>query len=236
MVAWTFGFRNEQDMEIQSNAAQTLASSAQTPSVRESSVISSDFETFLQMLTAQARYQDPLEPLDSTEYASQLATFSSVEQQVKTNDLLTAMATQLGAGNMAQFAGWIGMEARTTAPTYFDGSSITISPNPAAVAQNVQLVAIDSSGAEVQRIDLPVSADPYEWTGTAEDGSALSNGLYSFKVESFANGNLVLSEAAEVYSRITETRSEGGETLLILEGGAPVVATSITALREPEAS
>ena len=45
-------------------------------------VISSDFETFLRMLTVQLENQDPLDPTDSADYAMQLATFSGVEQQV----------------------------------------------------------------------------------------------------------------------------------------------------------
>ena len=41
---------------------------------------SSDFETFLKMLTVQMQNQDPLNPVESTDYAVQLATFSGVEQ------------------------------------------------------------------------------------------------------------------------------------------------------------
>ena len=48
-------------------------------------VLSSDFETFLKMLTVQLENQDPLNPVDSADYAVQLATFSGVEQQVQTN-------------------------------------------------------------------------------------------------------------------------------------------------------
>ena len=113
------------------------------------SVLSSDFETFLQMLTTQARYQDPLEPIDSSEYSAQLAQFSMVEQQVLSNDLLSALSSQLGAGNMAQLAGWIGMEARSDAPAAFTGAPITIAPTPTANADRVQLVVYNADGAEV---------------------------------------------------------------------------------------
>ena len=90
---------------------RAVAAQAQTKAV-----LSSDFETFLKMLTAQARFQDPLEPIDSSEYAAQLAQFSMVEQQVLSNDLLAQLGAQLGNGAIGQMASWIGMEARTSAP------------------------------------------------------------------------------------------------------------------------
>ncbi|MGJ8626827.1 MAG: flagellar hook capping FlgD N-terminal domain-containing protein [Sulfitobacter sp.] len=217
-----------------SNTALTTAntSGTQAATTSDNTVLSSDFETFLKMLTAQAKYQDPLEPIDSSEYAAQLAQFSMVEQQVLSNDLLAALTAQLGSGNMAQMANWIGMEARTTAPVQFDGRPITITPNPAAVSDEVFLVVYDSNGQEVQRSSIPVSAEPVEWAGVADDGTPFENGLYSFEVESRANGELLLSDPAETYARITEARTQAGETVLILEGGSAVLASSVSGLRE----
>lgn len=208
-------------------AALTGSASQATP------VISSDFETFIKMLTAQARYQDPLEPIDSSEYAAQLAQFSMVEQQVLSNELLTSLASQLGAGNMAQLANWIGMEARTTAPVQFDGSPIQITPNPAAVSDQVFLIVRDGSGQEVQRIQIPVSSEPIEWAGVANDGGPFENGRYSFDIESRANGEVILSEPTQTYSRIVETRLEGTQTVLVLEGGSAISTNDVSGLREP---
>lgn len=216
-----------------SSISQT-ASAVVAPEASSSTVISSDFETFLKMLTAQAKYQDPLEPIDSSEYASQLAQFSSVEQQVQTNDLLTAMSAQLGISDMAQYAGWIGMEARNTGPAHFDGQPITLLPSPASVADQAFLVVSDAFGREVQRMAIPATDDPVVWAGVSDDGVPFESGAYSFSVESNANGQLVDTTAAEVYSRVTETRVENGQTLLILEGGIRVQAGDITALREVE--
>ena len=195
-------------------------------------VLASDFETFLKMLTAQAKYQDPLEPIDSSEYAAQLAQFSMVEQQVLSNDLLTALTAQLGSGNMAQMANWIGMEARTTAPVQFDGSPISITPNPAAVSDEVFLAVYDSNGREVQRNALPISSEPVEWAGVSDDGTLFETGLYSFEVESHAKGELLLSDPAETYARITEARTQAGQTMLVLEGGTTILASDVSGLRE----
>ncbi|PCJ07221.1 MAG: flagellar basal body rod modification protein [Rhodobacteraceae bacterium] len=210
----------------QTNTANTTTSST--------SAVSSDYETFLIMLTAQAKYQDPLEPMDSSAYAAQLAQFSMVEQQNESNDLLQTIAQQMGLANMAAMSGWVGMEARATAPGYFDGTTpITISPNPAAAADTVQLVVSDSDGTEVQRITLPVSADVYQWSGLDDDGNPFESGSYSFKVESIDNGEVLLSETAEVYSLVQETQMQGGDVVLILRDGSAILASSVTALRDP---
>ncbi|MEY8803087.1 flagellar hook capping FlgD N-terminal domain-containing protein [Leisingera sp. XS_AS12] len=197
--------------------------------------LSSDFETFVKMLTAQATNQDPLEPLDSTEYAAQLAQFSMVEQQTKSNTLLEGLQSQLGLANMAALSGWVGMEARAVAPGYYDGSnSITIAPNPAAAADSVSLVVQDKNGQEVQRVSLPVSAEPYEWTGVDKDGNRLEVGEYSFMVESRKGDDVLLQEYAEIYFKVNETRMQGGDVGLITEGGSVVLASSVSALRDPK--
>lgn len=223
-------------MEItNTQAAQTTTGTA-AATEQSNSVLSSDFETFLKMLTAQARYQDPLEPIDSSEYAAQLAQFSMVEQQVLSNDLLQVLSAQMSAGSISEIAGWIGMEARTTAPVSFDGSPITVIPTSAAGADEAVLVAYDSDGEEVYRKQIDVGSDPVEWTGVADDGTELPPGLYSFKVESRLAGTTIAINAGETYSKITEARRQGAATVFILEGGSAVTAEGVSALREPAES
>lgn len=213
-----------------SNTITTPPFNTQTGSQAQT-VLSSDFETFLQMLTAQAKYQDPLEPIDSTEYAAQLAQFSMVEQQVMSNDLLTALAAQLGSNNIAQMASWIGMDARSTALTEFTGDPIEIQSKPASVADEATLVVYDETGAEVQRVPLPLSDSTVEWNGMQDNNTPFPDGLYRFDVESSANGEVIATQAVETYSRVTEARLEGGETILVLAGGVELPSSSVTGLR-----
>ncbi len=196
--------------------------------------ITSDFETFLKMLTTQARYQDPLEPLDSQEYASQLAQFSMVEQQVQSNDLLTSMQTQLNLSAMATMTQWVGMEARVAVDGQYDGASpINVAPGPLASADNVRLVIRDASGETVDNILLPVSAEPFDWKGVDKDGNQLPAGTYSFTLESYRGDELLLEEKAEIYTQIRETQLQGNQVLLILGDGSAVPSSQVTALREP---
>ena len=90
--------------------------------------ISADFETFLRMLTVQMENQDPLNPVESTDFAVQLATFSNVEQQVQTNDLLRELQSQLGGSGIGQIADWVGKEVRSASAVTLNGSPLTLYP------------------------------------------------------------------------------------------------------------
>ena len=131
-------------MEI---SQQTLNPITGTPEVQSKAAtqIGSDFEVFLQMLTAQMKYQDPLNPVDSTDYATQLATFSGVEQAVLTNDLLKSLTTQMGTGGLIDMAGLVGKEVRSTADVYFEGEPITLMPSQTVASDSAELVVRDSS-------------------------------------------------------------------------------------------
>ena len=100
-LPYTTLFRSE------TNAIQTPTvgiASSPIPEAPAKATIDSDFETFLIMLTTQMKIQDPLNPIDSSDFAVQLATFSSVEQQVKTNDLLASLGQQLGFMGLSRLA------------------------------------------------------------------------------------------------------------------------------------
>lgn len=194
--------------------------------------ISSDFETFLKMLTVQMKNQDPLNPIESSDYAVQLATFSGVEQQVKTNDLLKTLTENLGGAGLAQYGGWVGMEGRAAVPALFDGSPVTVLPKPAAGADSAQLVVRDANGREVQRQAIATDGAPVQWIGVGADGKPLARGTYSFVVESFTDGARTAESAAEIYAPVTEVRSDATGVKIVFAGGGEVSARTVSALRE----
>ncbi len=217
-------------MEITQNVqgASTAASATQTAQP----VISSDFETFLTMLTVQMENQDPLNPVESTEFATQLATFSSVEQQVLTNDLLTAMNAQLGATSVSQLSGWVGMNARAAMPVNYTGDPTTIVTEAAQFADTAQLVAHNSNGAEVARYDITTTRSEFEWQALDQDGGPLPTGEYTLSVESFSGDELIAKSAVLVEARIIEARIENGQSVLVMDTGQEVASTNIVGLRE----
>ncbi|MEM9708751.1 MAG: flagellar hook capping FlgD N-terminal domain-containing protein [Pseudomonadota bacterium] len=217
--------------------SQTSTVAATEPSTSENdSLISSDFETFLRLLTAQLENQDPLNPLESTDFSTQLATFSGVEQQVLTNDLLKDLSSAMGADSLGQMADWVGRDIRAPMDGYFDGAPITLYPEPAEGADGASLLVRDANGALIQRLDLPTTAGPLEWAGVTNDGSALPYGTYEFTVESRSGDQILATDIVEVYGRVTEARLENGGVELVLPGGITVSSDVVNALRDPAAA
>lgn len=217
-------------MDVQT---QSLIGASKSSSVSTRTAVSSDYTTFLRMLTTQMQNQDPLDPMDSGQYAQQLASFSSVEQQTKTNQLLEGLASQFGLMNMAQLAGWVGQEARSAAPVYKSSLPIAVSYAANTTADSAVLVVKDANGTLVAREAVPLSAAEYTWLGADAAGNPLATGTYTLGLESYSGENLVGTSAVESYQPITEVRNTPDGTRVILSGGISVLATEVTALRVP---
>ncbi|MDM8164971.1 flagellar hook capping FlgD N-terminal domain-containing protein [Roseovarius sp.] len=200
----------------------------------DGALIGSDFETFLKMLTAQMKHQDPLNPVDSTQFATQLATFSSVEQQVRTNELLTALGAQMGALSVSQLSGWVGMTARAEMPVHFDGEPVTISTRDVGLADRAELVVRNREGKEIQRLPVETGRQELEWAGVSASGAPLPAGVYHLTVESYAADELTSTDAVYVHARIVEARNEDGLPILVMDSGQEVESGDIVGLRQAQ--
>uniref|UniRef100_A0A7V2F6K1 Basal-body rod modification protein FlgD n=2 Tax=Rhodothermus TaxID=29548 RepID=A0A7V2F6K1_RHOMR len=150
-----------------------------------------DKEAFLRLLVTQLRYQDPTNPLDSREFAVQLAQFSTVEQLIEINKALTAQNDAYGA--LAQgihnsvAAGLVGKVIEA------EGSRIRWTGEQAAAfrfvldgnAQQVSVQIRNESGQLVRTIQLgPQAAGEHElsWDGRDDSGKSLPAGTYILEV------------------------------------------------------
>ncbi|RJE80896.1 flagellar hook capping FlgD N-terminal domain-containing protein [Paracoccus sp. JM45] len=214
------------------SAATTTQTTAATAS-SFSTATGADFQTFLTMLTAQLKNQDPLNPMEGTDFAIQLATFAGVEQQTLSNKYLEQMSGQGGTGGLGSMAAWIGKEARTTAPVFFGDDPLTLDIASHNLADSVQLITMNSRGQEIMREEIGPGLGQIDWYGRSADGSKLADGTYSFAVESARNGEVIEQTQVGVYARITEAQFGTDGARVIFQGGASAPADDITALRDP---
>lgn len=101
------------------SATDSTSTSSSTSSTTTTASNSVDYNTFLQLLVAEMKNQDPTNPMDTSQYMSQFAQMSSVEQAIQTNAKLD---TLLSSSSLAQAESLIG---RTASFTGTDGVDTT---------------------------------------------------------------------------------------------------------------
>lgn len=190
-----------------------------------------DFETFLTLLTTQLRNQDPLKPLESTEFVAQLASFSAVEQQIETNTQLGAILEALVDGPSAEISGWIGRNVRAAGTLSFDGSTpLEVYATPPADAATADLLILGADGSEIARVPVDPTAEQHVWAGEGAVGG-LSAGRYGFAVETRAVDGAVTRVPGEVFLEVTEARRSEDGFDLILADGSRIAPDDVTAIR-----
>lgn len=190
-----------------------------------------DYDTFLKMLTTQIKNQDPLNPMQNSEFAVQLATFSGVEQQAQTNKLLEKMIGGQGQSSMGALSGWIGKEARVTGPVFYGGKPVTLNIAPDRGSDNAVLIVEDKYGREVSRRSIGPGNGEIDWAGVDSQGNSLPSGLYSFKLESMKAGKVLSKTDVGAFARVLQTEVTSDGITLGLEGGAVAKLGSVTAIR-----
>ncbi|MGO9137351.1 MAG: flagellar hook assembly protein FlgD [Syntrophales bacterium] len=165
------------------NSGTTVASTA------SNQVLTQD--DFLQMLIAQLQNQDPLNPMSGTDFAAQLAQFSSLDQLTDINSQLTSLASTLSSTNSSQVVSLIGDQvvANGSAVTV-SGSSTTLAYNLAQNAKSGTIQIYDSNGNLVNTLTFGQEQsgnNTVNW-----NTSNVTAGTYTFKVSAVdSNGNAV---------------------------------------------
>ncbi|MFQ5562733.1 MAG: flagellar hook assembly protein FlgD [Parvularculaceae bacterium] len=193
----------------------------------------SDFQSFLTLLTAQLRNQDPLSPLDSTQFVEQLASFSAVEQQIETNRRLEEIAGGLTASGLEGASQWIGKEVEAPVDAvFFKGESLNFAPAPSPLGLPSEVIVRDSADRVVYRAPLAPGQSSFEWNGTDNAGFVVPQGGYKVSVAYEKDGAVVATKPPLASARVVEARMINGALGLILENGGVVEPAVLTAVRE----
>jgi len=91
---------------------ETIAPTGSTPTsaTQSQTKLAEDFDQFLRLLTTQLQFQDPLDPMDSSEFTNQLVSFTQVEQSISTNKNLENLISQTQNAAMSNAVGYLGTE------------------------------------------------------------------------------------------------------------------------------
>lgn len=219
------------DSVSNTTSANTSSSSSTASS---SSGLATTYETFLGLLTAQIKNQDPLSPMDSSEWTNQLVQYSSVEQQLKSNEYLKSLV-DLGAGNMASSVNMIGKTATADIDTQtFKDKALTWHYELAQTASKVAVEVRDANGKTVWKgtsDSLNKGDNSFTWDGKDSTGNTVKEGNYTLKVTATSANDATISNVVSVQQRVDATELINGEIVLRM-GYSLVSMSSITGVRE----
>jgi len=204
-------------MTVTPAASTTPTSTSSQPDAMKQ--LSSNFSTFLTLLTTQLKNQDPTSPMDSNEFTQQLVMYSQVEQQIDTNDSLKTLISQ-GTSNAASMTtGYLGKKVSVTnGQASLTNGSATWTYNLKATAATTQLSITNANGVTVYTGtgDTASGNNTFTWDGKDINGNQLPDGAYKLTVTAADSaGNTVTSSVASA-GTVTQIDMTGPTPQLIV--------------------
>jgi flagellar basal-body rod modification protein FlgD len=216
----------------------TATSAAASQASGASKTLSGNFDTFLKLLTAQLQNQDPLEPMDTSQFTQQLVQYSSVEQNIYTNkNLETLIALQKTTG-LGSAVSYIGRDVSAETPdAALSGGAANWTYTLPRAAQSVSLTVTDANGKTVFSGTGPVAAgaNTVGWDGKTSSGATAPDGVYTLTVKAVDSAGETMTAPIGLTGRVTGVETVDGEVVLNV-GGIRLRISDVTAVREPAAS
>ncbi|BDW98918.1 flagellar hook assembly protein FlgD [Maricaulis maris] len=198
--------------------------------------LADNFEMFLTLLTEQMKNQDPLNPLDSTQFVNQLVDFSSVEQQIAQNQNLESLLLLQSAAAQSSSVSYIGRLATAETPqaTLQNGSANWEYTLPSD-ATSSSIIIRDDNDRIVARRDGETSTGSHDfaWDGLGDGGAALDEGVYSLEVIAQDSDGENLAVNIQAAARVTGVDLSGSEVIVEM-GGIRVPLSSVMSIKEAD--
>lgn len=203
-------------------AYQGASSTVASQSAASQQQLAGNFNTFLQLLTAQLQHQDPLSPMDTAQFTDQLVQFSSVEQQININSNLEKMLANQNSGDMASAVNYLGqvVQGVSTSLPLQNGNSDFAYTTPAN-ASKVTITLTDSAGNVVKTIagDSTAGTHTASWNGTDSYGTQLSDGTYGITINSTGADGTQTPVDAAVSGIVTSVGMDSSNNVQLYMGG-----------------
>ena len=174
--------------------------------------LSADMNTFLQLLTTQLKYQDPMDPMDTAEFTNQLVQYSSVEQAIQTNEKLDTMMSLSIANLGAQAVSYIGKTVQVLGDVMpLEGSKAKATYTLDKDVLSTTIVVKDMTGKIVytQSGEKTSGTHEFNWDGKDSNGNLLEDGAYQISVSTTVpEGDSDASVTTTIFGKVTGVASD----------------------------
>ncbi len=198
--------------------------------------LNEELNRFLNLLITQLKNQDPLDPMDSNEFTSQLVQFASVEQQIYQNANLEKLLNIHQTSQVASMVDFIGMTVEAKgSELQLDNSKGKFTYELDVKANEVTISIRNASGLTVFTTDGENDSGKhtFEWDGKDSSGNQMNDGPYTVIVSPQDRGGNLQNVAMTTFGRVTGAGAEDGKISLFM-GEIIVLMDDVLAVEETE--
>jgi len=182
--------------------------------------INADFTMFVKLLTAQMQNQDPLNPMDTSQYTQQLVQYSQVEQSMAQTSTLKSMLAAMSNSDLTQASNLIGKQVS------IDSGTATLKDTPIAwnwsAARDVATLnatITDANGRTIdQRALTPTANGDFKWDGTLSGGGKAPPGSYTINFTGTDANGADVAVSATTNGVVDQVSMESGKVMIGING------------------
>lgn len=211
----------------------TTSAGTSTDSTSTTHKTTLDQTDFMTILLAQLKYQDPNNPMDDTELASQTVQYSNLEALNNINEGVQSLVSSLSTDSIATGVNYIGKSIKSTGYnlTVSNGTVSTLYYSLGEAVTDVTANVYDKDGDLIRSESLGskgIGDYSYVWDGKNTDGTTMTDGTYGIIIKAVnAEGSNVVVQS-QISGMVTGVKSSNGTVYLELADGRTVELANVT--------
>lgn len=203
--------------------SSVTSSSSSTASAAMKESMGLDKDDFMKLFITQMQNQDPLNPMDSTEYMAQLAQLTQLEQSYNTNSNLQEILSALDASSAMSAVSFLGNQVSAVASEIAveAGQGATIRYTLPVDAEAVTITIADAKGSTIRTLTQGQTAAgdvALAWDGTDATGAQVPSGTYSVSVTGSRSTGATFSCDTNIRGTVTAVDFSGSSPVLTVGG------------------
>lgn len=220
-----------------SNVSIDTALNQQTKTGLANNKLAEDFTQFLTLLTIQLQNQDPLSPMDTTEFTNQLVNFSQVEQQINSNQKLDSLVALQINNALGNALGYVGMDVTyLSSEFHYEGAGpvdINYALNGQAVDAKMRIYNEQGDLVVEKVLQKTAGSNDLTWDGKDAQGKAVPAGTYNIKIAATDIDGEAVSSSTVVEGRVHGVETQNGQVFVLVGERAVPISSILNANQAP---